>query len=628
MCGILGFVSSFGTVSADKFSIALNKLQHRGPDDEGYAVFSNKCWAHYRGNDTDEKVSLYDHISSLDEASIIVGHRRLSIVDLSVNGHQPFIYKHLMLVFNGEIYNHEQLRSTLIENGYSFNSRSDTEVLIKSFDYWGEDCVKKFNGMWAFAIYNKKEKKWFLSRDRLGQKPLFYLFRNNQFIFSSEIKPISCLQRISLNDKELNYFLYTGQHPAPPATFYNDIISLEPGYNLVLQENTLNKYQYYCSIFDNVRSDPDVFDNLLSSSVALRLTDDVPMASALSGGLDSTSIASRAASLIGKKQEGKLTTYTAFTPGIEDREHRLVGDVVNMCTNLTPRFVTPNAIDFISEYEALLIKQEAPVFNFSVYINWLVMREVSKDKIKVFLNGHGGDELFLGYYEHQVSLFLDRLFHLKLRDGLTGLKNMSSLGNSLTRLSYSIVNRILKKYSYLENIKSFISKSSYVKAPFKIRNFNDYDIHSRTCSNVFQELNSFPLYEWLQYEDRNSMSFGIESRSPMLDYRLVERALATSVSDKLRGGQSKSILREIGKGYLPRSILNRHDKYGFTSHGFLKNPRFIEYFKDHISSDSIQLHPLINTYKVNKSISQGAYDNNLVRLFTYSVFKKITSDIL
>lgn len=338
MCGITGILNlNNKKINNKELEKMTNIVRHRGPDDEGYVLLGDNVFEVRVGKDTVKQIKgrkITDKINK--KFTIGLGHRRLSIIDLSANGHQPMSdsEKKIWIVYNGEIYNYIELREELIKKGYKFKTKSDTEVIINAYKEWGTYCVKKFNGMWGFAIYDLKKKLLFCSRDRFGIKPLYYYFDKNVFIFGSEIKSIL--------------------------------------------ENKIK----------------------IKDSIKLRLRSDVPVGTCLSGGLDSSSIVCLTNELmLSKKIIGnKQKTFKTFSACYETKycdERKYIEEIIKK-TNIEKKYIFPSSKLLWKELQKLIWHQEEPFVGTSVYAQWCVMKLANK-KVKVLLDGQGSDELLAGY---------------------------------------------------------------------------------------------------------------------------------------------------------------------------------------------------------------------------------------
>ena len=542
MCGIFGI---FGSLDKELLDAMSKALRHRGPDDVGFFFDNN----------------------------VALGNTRLSIIDIE-KGHQP-IYNEdgtIWTVFNGEIYNFQELRVELEELGHKFYTNSDTEAIVHAYDEWGENCVNKFNGMWAFAIWDKNKKQLFLSRDRLGIKPLYYYFDGKRLIFASEIKAIILDKSISRipNDRTIYEYLVHGLHDYTEQTFFSQIKRLLPAHNLLVDENGVQvqrfwDIQYVNNEIESSRMDDDVcaerFLELFKDSVRLQLTSEVPIGTCLSGGLDSASIAyminqllvlnTEVIKVIGEQQK----TFTACFEDEQIDERKYAKEVIAQ-TRANGNFVLPSSEQLWEDIRKLVYFQEEPFMSSSVYAQWCVMKLASQ-KVKVVLDGQGGDELFAGY----------ALYYLAFIHDLWKGKKIGSFIKELL-LSLDITSPYIKRYlssSYskrLSEIKKllndeFISKFSSITET--LPKYEDLP------TLLYGEITRTSLPALLRYEDKNSMAFSIEARVPFLDHRLVEYIFSLPTTQKMKNGWTKRILRNAMKGILPENIRKRKKKIAFAT---------------------------------------------------------------
>ena len=334
MCGIIGIVSN-KELTSNNFKNALNKLKHRGPDDEGYLLYNGKDILQCSGSDTIEtlkrQISLIDNVSNFKQF-LFLGHRRLSIIDLSPAGHQPMEYNdsNLWIVYNGEIYNYKELRNELEKDGYIFKTHTDTEVILASYLRWGYECLNKLNGMWAFCICDKRKSILFCARDRFGIKPFYYYFDGDSFAFASEIKALIDLPFVNTSDNSeaIIPYLYFGLHDFGEQTFFQGIKQLLPGHYLIFNINTksIELKKYYEIRFNpelgtydegNAKVYSEQFFNLFKDAIRLRLRSDVSVGTSLSGGLDSSSVVCMMSHLLKTEPEyqrvigKKIKSFTA-----------------------------------------------------------------------------------------------------------------------------------------------------------------------------------------------------------------------------------------------------------------------------------------------------------------------------
>ena len=530
MCAINGFTWS-DPVLINKMNDA---LAHRGPDDEG--VFVNN------------QVSL--------------GHRRLSIQDLSSSGHQPMgdEEKGIWIVFNGEIYNFKEIRTELVKKGYVFKSGSDTEVILRAYEEWGINCVERFNGMWGLALYDHNLEILFLSRDRFGVKPLYYHLSEKGLIFSSEVKGIleSNIKR-EPNDRIVFEYLAFGYVDHTEETFFSGIYKLIPGENLIydLRNKKAKKVKWYdydarvkklrkkvqlWSTEEKIEKIKDLF----KSGIEYRMISDTPVGSCLSGGIDSSAI-------VYNMKGGEIKTFSMVYPGQEKDESKYIKEVVED-TEVKSLTTTPAKKELMEDLQDLIRTQEEPFRSTSIYGQYRVMKLAHENGMKVLLDGQGADELFAGYFTYFKYYF----WELGLKGRVWEAREYyRGLGDLITFPMAIVLSKI-----GLGSVVSWYLKPRYLKN-FKtncnILDNRGFELESSLKSDLLQ----YSVPQLLRYEDKNSMRWSIESRTPFLDYRFVELAGALDVRDKLRDGVSKWIFREAMRGVVGEEILDRKDKVGF-----------------------------------------------------------------
>lgn len=570
MCGIVGIYNLKANNNHQGMLTEIKQmaevLRHRGPDDEGYFIDRN----------------------------IALGHLRLSIIDLTRAGHQPMFYdnRNLVIVFNGEVYNYLEIRDELRKKGYKFKSNTDTEVILASYKEWGTDCLRRFNGMWSFVIYDSREKIIFAARDRIGVKPFYYYFDKNKFLFASEIKAILVHPEVKSqpNDKIVWDYLVCGLVDHSENTFFEGVKELRPGHRLILKIQNSNlpsgiQIEQYWDLDPKAKTDyrndkeyAQRFRELFIDSVKLRLRSDVPIGTCLSGGLDSSAIVCAVNDILkidGLKQIGRW--QKTFSSVYDDKlysgcdEKKYIREVSRK-TQAKSHYVYPSGGKLLREIKHIIWHHDYPFASTSIYAQWNVFRLARANKIKVMLDGQGADELLAGYHHFFGVYFLqlvrqfklkklfyetykykrthDRSIYLILRDLFTNIVLKSVLGSRITQL---IRNQQPEYQLFLRQWRNKYSSSVMIQP----------------TDNIFKNtmLSSFKigLASLLRYEDRDSMAFSIESRVPFLDYRLVEYVFSIADDQKIRNGQTKWIMREALKGILPETIRNRQDKIGFAT---------------------------------------------------------------
>jgi asparagine synthase (glutamine-hydrolysing) len=550
MCGIAGYVSrSTNAVDRGVIEQMTSAVEHRGPDGSG-------IWL---------------------GQGVALGHRRLAIIDLSDLGSQPMIDPDSgrVIVFNGEIYNYIEIRRSLSEHGYRFRSNSDTEVILKAYDFWGDRCVEQFNGMWAFALYDPRLNNIFCSRDRFGVKPFYFSDIGSALIFGSEIRQLApLLPGCSANTEVLLGFISHRVAEPLEETFFSGIRKLPGGHNLMIEAvgGAWRVVRYYSlgerknlSTLDTTAA-AEQFKTIFQSAVELRLRSDVRVGTCLSGGLDSSSIATIAARSYRANGGGKFSAITVLgdDPGSDESQFaRAVVDREHLDWIALPKCYR----DFQKAMISTVRAQEEPFAGASVVMQYFVMEAARGANIPVLLDGQGADEALLGYERYfadyciqllasgQVSELFGYLIELR-RNGRQGIFK-AMLWNAL--------------YFYTKRFKHAVMfrDDRIFKQPFRSAFRKDVGYSRRSSASLFEmqteeiERNSLPAL--LRYEDKNSMWHSIETRLPFLDYRVVEFALSLSASVKLKGGWGKRVLREAMKDELPAEVSWRKVKFGFEA---------------------------------------------------------------
>ncbi len=545
MCGISGIINkSNEQVSRESLTSMNNLVRHRGPDAEGY---------YYKGN-------------------IGFGHRRLSILDLSELGNQPMHYSDYTITYNGEIYNYLEIREELINKGHTFISDTDTEVILAAYMEWGTQCVNHFNGMWAFAIHDKKNEIVFLSRDRFGIKPLYYLESTNCFYFGSEIKQLLFFTpNRKVNKQVLFDYLYLSYHHHTNETFFEGIKSLEQSHNLVysLRKNTYSIEKYYdlkaktsqnnLSFNNAINS----YKNLITNSINFRLRSDVKVGTCLSGGMDSSFIAAVAAPIYEKNSGEKFTAVTAKS--IEkktDESHyaKMVADMYDLNWDTTK----PSKDDFLKYVEDVIEIQEEPFGSPSIVMQYFVMQKAKENGCIVMLDGQGGDETLLGYDRYYATFINEKK---GLFNKIKGFVEISK--NSKLSLKDALLYNLYFSNKFIRRSRQ-LRRNRFYKKPFK-KYFNSRLLGEITKNNSsinrlqVSEITKTQLQKLLKYEDRNSMAVSIETRVPFIDHNVVEMAVSLPFEYKMTKGWSKYILRHASENILPNEIVWRKNKFGFEA---------------------------------------------------------------
>lgn len=577
MCGICGIINLNGDVpDALKLKPMLKAMRHRGPNDEGTFI----------------------------EENVALGFVRLSIIDLSSDGHQPMFSDdcRYVMVFNGEIYNYIELRKELEENGIIFHTKTDTEVLLKSYIYWGEKCLHKFNGMWAFVIYDRLKKDTFVSRDRYGVKPFYYCYHDNKLIFGSEIPVIleAIDFKIKPNEQMIFDYLIFNRTDHTEFTFFDKIKKLQHGHCLLLNDNKLSIKKWY-NLKDNIK-DPfqssEEYKKCFTKAVGLRLRSDVPVGVCLSGGLDSSSIVS---TLISEYNKYDLNTFSAvYKHGQIGDESAFINIYKTILTNMF--FTTPSVESLIHDMHYFIKAHAEPISSTSPYAQYKVM-ELAKNKVVVTLDGQGADEQ-LGGYHYFFSLFFKELL-LNWKLGLLGKELAAYLHEHKSLFA-------IKSFAYFvlpEKLRLMgkVTEKGYLNSHFINRYKKESTVvgslyTSSTLQEAFINHFEYKLEHLLKWEDRNSMFFSLEARTPFLDYNLVERTLALPSTNIIKNGITKHILREAMKGILPEKIRVRRDKIGFSTpqDEWFRTPQFQAIILEIINSASFNSRGFFNVARIKE----------------------------
>ena len=558
MCGIAGIISTQKEIIHNRsLKTMSDSLSHRGPDGEGFWI--NK------------------------ENTAGLSHRRLAIIDLSAAAAQPMHYlNRYSIVYNGEIYNYKELKYDLQKAGYHFTTQSDTEVILASYDFYKDACVKYFDGMFSFAIWDDQLKNLFCARDIFGEKPFYYFLYNNVFAFASEMKSLWAVGvEKSADEKMMVNYLALGQvqNAADKSqTFYKHIFSLPPAHTGVLSLSTmhftLSRYrdidkQNCIEISEGEAIEK--LENLLQNSVARRLRSDVTVGSSLSGGLDSSTIAYFIQQKVDKKSNFK--TFSAVFPGFNKDESVFINELCNNFT-LTNLTVTPNAEGLLKDFEKLCYHQEEPFQSSSIYAQYKVYELAAANNIKVVLDGQGADETLSGYtkylhwYLQELSAKGKYIEVKKQKDLLqkAGIPFKWDFKNILAAYLPSHTALALEKREYNKIINSKVIHSRLLQ---KIKGKEWQGIYKPVVTKLNDILYSntmqHGLEELLRYADRNSMAHGTEVRLPFLNFELVNFIFSLPSSYKIKDGFTKYILRKTMMDKIPDKILWNTNKIGFET---------------------------------------------------------------
>jgi asparagine synthase (glutamine-hydrolysing) len=596
MCGIVAYVS-LGTnrVPVSHIKAMTDSIRHRGPDDEGFVFFRSdrRDPQIYGGIDTPKSVygSDLDYtpeatLSGQQHEDIVLalGHRRLSIIDLTPSGHQPMCTadKRYWIVYNGEIYNYLELKQELIKKGFSFRSESDTEVLLNAYSQWGKGALERLVGMFAFAIYDREENQLFLARDFFGIKPLYYTVRDGGIAFASEIKALLELPNLSyrVNPQRAYEYVTSGLADYGEDTLFQEIHQLPAAHYVHFSLSHKNNYRptRYWNIDLSEKSELSRDEaaakmrELFLENVKLHLRSDVAVGAALSGGIDSSSIVMAMRHV----QSGHLDINTfSYIAKDSDLNEEAWVDIIGKAADITPNKVMASPEELISDLDELIYIQDEPFGSTSIYAQYRVMGLAKEKGIKVMLDGQGADEMLGGYRPYFATRLASLFRQMQWLKGCQFLMRVSRYEDCKTpqvlkhAVSYFVPTRLrLRAYNLVgrELLPSWLNaewlKENDVKTVPSAR------IRGREIlrANLYRDLTKQVLVGLLRYEDRNSMAYSIESRVPFLTPALA--SFISSLPEEYvidMNGTSKAVFRKAMRGIVPDAILERKDKIGFAT---------------------------------------------------------------
>jgi len=610
MCRIAGFwdFNFKNSYSIEKTMISMrDTLIYGGPDDAGIYMDKN--------------------------TPLALGHRRLSIIDLSSLGHQPMVFENLVITYNGEIYNFREIRKELEFEGYNFTSNSDTEVILKAFHMWGFKAVNKFRGMFAFAIWDKKEKKLILCRDRIGVKPLYYYYKNKLFTFASELKSFHKHPKFEkkLNLTGLSLFLQYGYIPAP-YTIFENTFKLKPGYFMIIEKEKFKEFPYWKidDFFLKGMENKDrglrkteeeltqELESILTESFKLRLVSDVPVGMFLSGGIDSSTVCALLA-----KEGINLKT---FTIGFYEKDYNEAGYAKKIAnylgTDHTELYCTPKeAFEIIPRLPEIY---DEPFGDSSAIPTFLVSK-LARSQVKVSLSADGGDEQFCGYSRYWlISDKIYRLSKLPFVGVLSGFFDL--LNPDLALKFYNTFKPFLPKYTNFRD--KYIKLRNVLKAKEGIDQYN-------LAINYFLEedlkklrINSFKsLKDWLPLNklnlmdsmmlldlktylpddilvkvDRATMAVALEGRDPFLDHKILEWTSQLPIEYKYKNGISKYLLKKVLYKYVAKELVERPKQgFGVPIYEWFKGS-LKELYKEYLNEDKIKQEGIFNHNEVKSCL--------------------------
>jgi asparagine synthase (glutamine-hydrolysing) len=567
MCGITGIIHLDGTqVTESKIERFNNSQAHRGPDGSGVSFQKN--------------------------ASVALGHRRLSILDLTEQGSQPMSFADgaLEMVFNGEIFNFIELKQELMTLGYSFKSETDSEVVMAAYHKWGEDCLARFNGMWALAIWDRKTESLFLARDRFGIKPLYYSFiPHKQFAFASETRTFKYLEgferSFNAENIRINYenpYALEGRGQ----TIYESIFQLLPGHCMKFKVGESPKQRRWYDIEqskathkDNYKDQVEEFRALFKDACRIRLRSDVSVGTSLSGGLDSSSVYGMIQSLGSESGERRpkdwQKAFTAIFPNTPMDEEGYAQKVVE-AYNPDKWIRVKNESKNLADEVASVTRHFDALSSTSMNSITSIYKSIKSNGITVSMDGHGVDEMLYGYRYMINSIYYNALQFGSIQDALNTANVLAGMydpdSQEKVRLKYK--KEVDAAFQSRNSVKGRLK--SFTKRNFRSSEIAGRDLFHNSCSDFEYDFSAYSFSDQVLYRDffveslpailrnfdRASMMHGVEVRTPFLDYRLVEYTFSLLESSKLGNGRSKRILRDAMRGILPSEVINRTHKIG------------------------------------------------------------------
>lgn len=564
MCGIAGTIYKKVNNSTDnEVKAMLDVINHRGPNDSG-TFFTDM---------------------------LALGQKRLSIVDLSSDGRQPFTYRNrYVIVFNGEIYNYLELKEELSGKGYEFATKTDTEVIPAAYDCWGQDCLNHFNGMWAFILYDKNKNMIFCSRDRFGVKPFYYYETEDRLAIGSEIKEFTVLNdwKAVGNIPRIVDFIYSGgTHDYCEETLFEGVYQLMPGQKMTIDisrkskliENWYRLGEKNKKVNMSFEEAGKTFNELFTDSVKLRLRSDVRVGSCLSGGLDSSSIVCTMNRILhesGNEEQQEVVFSENHEAKYDESEY--VKAVIDQ-TGVVMHTVSPTFREILDNLDELVWYQDEPFGSMSIAAQWDVYEKAHDEGLTVMLDGQGADEYLAGYTSFQKVYFREQLLSghwIKLFRSLRQYKEKykNYYYSPYKDLADMVLSRIItedKMNSFKSIFKHLTGKRAREDYFINYSKLSDggYSRIRKMSKNIRQEtvnevtLSSLP--KLVHHQDRNAMAHSIESRAPFLDYRLVEFVYNLPSDYKINLGITKYVMREGMKNVIPEKVVHRMDKLGFAT---------------------------------------------------------------
>jgi asparagine synthase (glutamine-hydrolysing) len=549
-----------------------------------------------------------DYSSFIHTPDVILGHNRLAIIDLDHRSNQPFSYLHLKIVFNGEIYNYLSIKSRLMKDGYAFNTGSDTEVICVAYLAYGQDCLIHFNGMFSFVIYDEKNKTLFGARDRLGKKPFYYSHNGQSFEFASQPSQLKISRKFNINQQAVNEYFIFGYVP-DPNSIWQEVKKLPAGNSFIynLSSGSLIIHKYWDIDYDrenkfngNYHDAKFILNELIHDSVGIRMNADVPLGVFLSGGIDSSLIAA-----IASQKASKIKTFSIQFNEKDFDESKYAKMVANHLgtEHHTIECNYQEGLDLINGFSSYY---DEP-FADSSAIPTMLLSKHTKKHVTVALSGDGGDEAFIGYTRYKRIKAMNALFLLPL--------SIRKLIASLVNFSPNYILKLIALGISIKDIESLYIKmfggleNSWILDPDIGMNYEYTDIFKNSQKSILEKVSDYDIKTYLNGDintkvDRASMAFSLESRAPLMDYRIIEFSRSLNTNYKYSFGNQKRILKDVLYQYLPSKIFDR-PKAGFTmpfKDWFRAELK--EYVLDNLSYSELQNIPGIHVRRTQEIIQE------------------------
>jgi asparagine synthase (glutamine-hydrolysing) len=580
MCGICGIINiNNKPVSESAVHCMMAAMKHRGPDDDGTFIKNN----------------------------VGLGFVRLSIIDLSIAGHQPMISSdnRFVILMNGEIYNYIELRAELKKKGYVFRSGSDTEVLLTCYMEWGEECLHKLNGMFAFVIFDTLTGDFFAARDRFGIKPFYYYTDNETFLFASDIPSIltaTCKNKEPENSVIFDYLVFNRTNHSK-RTFFKEILKLQHGHQLTIRSGKVEIKRWYnlseqICLHNSIVFNEKEFLEELKNSIDLQLRSDVPVGTCLSGGLDSSAITSL---VLENKKDVDLHSFSAiYQKGQRGDESEYISEFKDK--NLKTHYTNPTGDSLLDDLESFIATLSEPVPTTSIYAEYKVM-ELAKKYCTVLLNGQGADEFLAGYHYFYGYYFRDLIKSYSWGRLLNEMYQYTKTHKStfgLKTFAFSMNPRSLRHFKSHD----FIDQSFYDNYYNNTNDLFDVFYKSKTLKEFLINHFEYKFEHNLLWADKTGMQFSLETRFPFLDHNLVEKTLSIPTNNYIKDGYTKVIMRNALKGILPEKIRTRKDKIGFSTPepDWFKNKNMQVLLEDVVESKSFSQRGYFNVDECRKEL--------------------------